>query len=105
MVIGYDASGGIKSFLFFYFLVIYMTRAGETGLSWMTLLSLYVLILFLFFVPRSVCLCLMLAFFFSFFSLLGRPALMSPTLLSSDGCSMIDSWSCINTRVLFWLYH
>lgn len=48
MVIGYDASGGIKSFLFFYFLVIYMTRAGETGLSCMTLLSLYVLILFLF---------------------------------------------------------
>lgn len=76
MVLGYEASDGIKSFLF-YFLVIYMARAGETGLSWMALLSLYVLILF------SLLCCVLFVYVPSFsFLLLGRPALTSPTLLS-----------------------
>lgn len=95
MVIGYDASDGIKSFLFFSFLVIYMTRAGETCLSWATFLSLYVLILIFTFVLRSVCLCSM----FLFSSTWPTGSDVSYVAVF-DGCSMIDSWSCINSRVL-----
>ena len=99
MVIGYDASGVIKSFLFFYFLVIYMARAGETGLSWIDLLSLYVLVLIFTFVSRSV---YVPCFFYSSTWPTGSDVSYVAVF---DGCSMIDSWSCINICVLLHYYY
>ena len=74
-----------------------MTRAGETGLPWTALFSLYVLIL-------SLLLCCVL---FDYVPLLLFVFSTWPTgsdvsyVAIFDGCSMIDSWSCINPRVLF----